>query len=82
MEQVQTAADLLKMNYDGAKVSFSLDGLDGDTADGILHQAVMKDMMGRAGPTQWELATLKYAGVLDQVDFYQEGQLIENPWAG
>ncbi|MFE1963118.1 hypothetical protein [Streptomyces sp. NPDC059479] len=82
MEQVQISADLLKMDYKGVKVSFSLDGLDGDTPLGILHEAVMKDMMGRANYTQWELATFKYAGVLEKIDFYHGGKLIDNPWVG
>jgi len=79
-EQVQTAADLLKLGDTDITVSFSLDGLPGETPDGILHQAVVADMRGIATPTQWELATMKYAGVLDKVNWYQGGDQISNPF--
>lgn len=59
----------------------SLDGLPGEAPDGILHQAVVADMRDAATPTQWELATMKYAGVLDKVNWYQGGKLmIPNPF--
>jgi hypothetical protein len=81
-EQVSTAADLLKIGDPDIKVSFSLDGLPGDTPAGILHQALVADTRNAATPTQWELTTMKYAGVLDKIDWYQGGKLIDNPFSG
>jgi hypothetical protein len=51
-EQVSTAADLLKLGDADIRVAFSLDGLPGDTPDGIIHQAVVADMRGNASATQ------------------------------
>jgi hypothetical protein len=79
-EQVTTAADLLKAGDSDIRVSFALDGLPGQTPDGILHQAVLADMRGTATATQWELATMKYAGVLDKINWYQGGRAISNPF--
>jgi RHS repeat-associated protein len=81
-EQVTTAADLLKAGDTDISVSFALDGLPGDTPNSILHQAVVADMRGTASPTQWELATMKYAGVLDKINWYQGGERLVDPFGG
>ncbi|MDT0345990.1 RHS repeat-associated core domain-containing protein [Streptomyces litchfieldiae] len=78
---VFTAGELLQIDYPGARVSFMLDGLPGGNPVEILNQARHADVLGRATPTQWELSVMNDLGVLDKIDFYLDGNLLDAPFA-
>jgi hypothetical protein len=79
---VWTAANLLKYDNPGVRISFSLDGMQG-AENGVasaVGSALSRNARGIGGATDLEVAFFKDAGTLGKVDFYVGGHLQPNPF--
>lgn len=78
-----TAANLLKYENPGFRVSFSLDGMAGAETGvaSTVNQSLLRNARQIGGATDLELAFFYDAGTLGKVDFYIGGVKQVNPWA-
>ncbi|MDP9793375.1 RHS repeat-associated protein [Catenuloplanes nepalensis] len=79
---VWTAANLLKYDYPGVRVSFTLDGMHGveNGVEAAVGQSLSRNARQIGGATDLELAFFNDAGTLGKVDFYIGGVKQENPF--
>lgn len=65
------------------KFTVSLDGLNGNSVESKVMQAVTQGSKGVAsgGATNWEIAQLYQANRLGSVDFIEGGQIVANPYS-
>jgi hypothetical protein len=79
---VWTAANVLKYDNPGVKVSFKLDGMQGADkgVSSAVGSALTRNARGIGGATDLEIAFFHDAGTLGKVDFYIDGQLQPNPF--
>ena len=79
---VWTAANVMKYENSGVRVSFSLDGMQGaeNGVSSAVGTALSRNARGIGGATDLEIAFFHDAGTLGKVDFYIGGRLQENPY--
>ncbi|WP_191842549.1 hypothetical protein [Catellatospora chokoriensis] len=80
---VWTAANLLKLDKPGIRVSFTLDGMHGleGGVEGVVNTSLLRNARQIGGATDLELAFFKDAGTLGKVDFYIDGIKRLNPFS-
>ena len=77
-----TAAELLKLDNPGIRVSFSLDNMAGveNGVEAAVGQSLLRNARQIGGATDLEIAMLNDAGVLGKIDFYIGGVKQTNPF--
>ncbi|GAA0490424.1 hypothetical protein Ade02nite_23970 [Paractinoplanes deccanensis] len=80
---VWTAANLLKFDNPGIRVSFNLDSMHGveDGVASVVGQSLLRNARQIGGATDLELAFFRDAGTLGKIDFYVEGIKQINPFS-